>query len=561
MDSRARPRRLGETTGLSADGKAVIKTDAIPIWKDYGATPLSPHSARGREALETLIVGGGPIGLSLALDLGRKRLKVVVLNALPFIARGSKAICFSKRSLEIFDRLGIGDRLLDKGVIWEKGKVFWKGDAKPIYEFDLLPVKDQKFPAFINIQQYYVEEYLLDEIAKHPNIEVRWGHEVVGVAPRSDGVLVGVSTPDKSYSIETGYLLACDGNKSAVRTMMGLDFVGRVFEDNFLIADVRFKQERPAERWFHFDPPWPGASSLIHKQPDGVWRLDFQLGWNIDRNEAIKPESVTPFVRGMLGPNVDFEFEWLSIYTFQCRRMERFVHGRVIFAGDAAHLVSPFGARGCNGGLQDIDNLAWKLERVLSGQSPASLLETYNDEAITVADVNILNSTRATDFMTPKSKAAATFRNAVLELARDHEFARPFVNSGRLSQAVAYEESALSTADVDPFYAGPKPGAPCIDAPLEEKSRWLLGKLGDQFKLLVFTDPTGSDSNGLASLIDEVGVIRVAPNDFARVRYDARDGVAYLIRPDQHVAARWKNPDAASIRKALQRVTGNGDTK
>ncbi len=539
----------------------MTRTDNIPIWKQYGATRLPPRLAQGVESLETVIVGGGPIGLSLALDMGRRGLKAVVVNALPFIARGSKAICFSKRSLEIFDRLGIGDRLLDKGVIWEKGKVFWKGAAEPIYEFDLLPVKAQKFPAFINIQQYYVEEYLLDEIAKHPNIEIRWGHEVIGVTPRSDGVLVDVSTSDGPYSIEAGYLLACDGNKSAVRTMMGLDFVGRIFEDNFLIADVRFKQERPAERWFHFDPPWPGASSLVHKQPDGVWRLDFQLGWNIDRNEAIKPENVTPFVRGMLGPDVDFEFEWLSIYTFQCRRMERFVHDHVIFAGDAAHLVSPFGARGCNGGLQDIDNLAWKLERVLAGRSPAALLETYNDEAITVADVNILNSTRATDFMTPKSKVATAFRDAVLELARDHEFARPFVNSGRLSQAVPYEGSILSTPDADLFDAGPKPGAPCIDAPLNGQQPWLLGALGDQFKLLVFTDEASAGSNELSSLAETLAVIHVPLNEFARARYDAGDGVAYLIRPDQHVAARWKNPDAAAIRDALQRATGNGDKR
>ncbi len=431
----------------------MMKTDSIPVWKEYGYAPRARKSPS--ETLETLIVGGGPIGLALALDLGRKGRNVVVLNALPFIARGSKAICFSKRSLEIYDRLGVGERLMRKGVIWEKGKVFWKGGAAPIYEFDLLPIKDQKFPAFINIQQYYVEEYLLDEIAKYENIDIRWRHEAVGVTPRADSVVIEVETPDDRYFVEAQYLLACDGNKSPVRTMLGLDFAGRVFEDNFLIADVKFKQERPAERWFHFDPPWPGASSLIHKQPDGVWRLDFQLGWNIDRHEAVKPENVTPFVRGLLGPDIDFEFEWLSVYTFQCRRMERFVHDRVIFAGDSAHLVSPFGARGCNGGMQDVDNLAWKLDLVLDGKSPPSLLETYNGEAITVADVNILNSTRSTDFMTPKSKTAAIFRDAVLELARDFDFARPFVNSGRLSQAVGYAGSPLSAPDDPQFKAGP----------------------------------------------------------------------------------------------------------
>jgi len=524
----------------------MMRTDNIPVWKDYGYAPRK--SKAPGETLETLIVGGGPIGLALALDLGRKGRDVVVINALPFIARGSKAICFSKRSLEIYDRLGVGGRLLKKGVVWEKGKVFWKGGAEPIYEFDLLPIKDQKFPAFINIQQYYVEEYLIDEIARYPNIDIRWRHEAVAVTPRGDGVLVEIETPDERYWIETRYLLACDGAKSPVRTMLGLDFEGRVFEDNFLIADVKFRDERPTERWFHFDPPWPGASSLVHKQPDGVWRLDFQLGWNIDKKEAVKPQNVDPFVRGLLGPDVEFEYEWLSVYTFQCRRLARFVHDRVIFAGDAAHLVSPFGARGCNGGMQDVDNLAWKLDRVLNGASPPALLESYNSEAITVADVNIMHSTRSTDFMTPKSGMASIFRDAVLELARAHDFARPFVNSGRLSQAAPYANSPLSTPDADGFAAGPEPGAPLIDAPLGDG--WLLEKFGETFKILAF-------GGGAAPEIAGIDVVAVpAGAAVARGRYGAEDGAAYLVRPDQHVAARWKRPNAEAVNAALARAQG-----
>lgn len=541
----------------------------IPVWKEYGYRPRR-HPPAGAEAekLETLIVGGGPVGLALALDLGRRGHKVVVLNRLPFIARGSKAICFSKRSLEIFDRLGIGDRLLEKGVIWEKGKVFWKDAPAPVYEFDLLPVKDQKFPAFINIQQYYVEEYLLDKIEKHENIEVRWRHELIDITPKADSVSVMVSTPDGAYEAETEYLLACDGCKSSVRTLMGLDFEGRVFEDNFLIADVKFNQLRPAERWFHFEPPYPGWSSLIHKQPDDVWRLDFQLGWDVDKKEAVKPENVELFVRGMLGPDVDFEFEWISIYTFQCRRMQRFVHDRILFAGDAAHVVSPFGARGCNGGLQDVDNLGWKLDRVLEGTSPPEFLETYNEEAIAVADENILNSARATDFMTPKTRAARMFRDAVLELSRDYAFARPFVNSGRLSTAVCYSASPLNDSQSDIFQAGPPPGSPCADSPVisSEGEDWLLRHIGNAFCILVFTD----DDDECDALRDAVGVrvlqiARTGPLHVERLvdakglawaRYGADAGTVYLARPDQHVAGRWRSPDAGALRAALARAAG-----
>lgn len=541
-----------------------MKTEGIPVWKEIGVTPL-PGGANETEQLETLIVGGGPVGLSLALDLGKRGRKVTVVNALPFIPRGSKAICFSKRALEIFDRLGVGERLLEKGVIWEKGKVFWKAEDDPVYEFDLLPVKDQKYPAFINIQQYYVEEYLIDEIAKYDNIEIRWRHEVTAVDSDEDGASVTIETPDGTYGIRTDYLLACDGNKSPVRNMMGLDFEGRVFEDNFLIADVKFKEQWPSERWFRFDPPYPGWSSLVHKQPDDVWRLDFQLGWDIDREEAVKPENVEPFVRGLIGPDIEFEYEWLSIYTFQCRRMARFRHGRVVFAGDSAHVVSPFGARGCNGGMQDIENLAWKLDRILDGEASEDLLETYNDEATAVADVNILNSTRSTDFITPKTKTAELFRDAVLELSRDHSFARPFVNSGRLSTAVPYSVSRLNSEESGPFKAGPSAGDPIIDAPIGAED-WLLSHIGDEFTALYFGDDQKKVTALEEALEGEAQVVQIGRAEealedakgLAFDRYDAEEGTVYLFRPDQHVAARWKDVNPAIVKAAIDNALGKG---
>lgn len=546
----------------------MMSVSGIPVWKEYGYRPAIGSRAGETETVPILIVGAGPIGLAMALDLGRRGRRVVVLNALPFIPRGSKAICFSKRSLEIYDRLGVGDRLLEKGVVWEKGKVFWRGDPAPVYEFDLLPVKHQKFPAFINIQQYYVEEYLLDAIAPLSNVEVRWRHELVGIAPRAGGAKAEIETPEGRYFIEADFVIACDGSKSTVRRLLGLDFEGRVFEDNFLIADVKFDQERPTERWFQFEPPYPGYSSLIHKQPDGVWRLDFQLGRDIDKKEAIKPENVEPFVRGFLGDDIEFEFEWLSVYTFQCRRMRRFVHGRIIFAGDSAHLVSPFGARGCNGGMQDIDNLGWKLDRVLSGLSPESLLESYNDEATFVADENILNSTRSTNFMTPRTRMEKIFRDSVLELSRDFAFARPFVNSGRLSVAVPYSNSPLNTPDTDVFSAGPKAGATAIDAPLisDRGKTWLLSRLGDRFIALYFADDDAGAASLQADLGDDIQVVQIAQSGpaaksrlvdaegLARSRFGAQDGACYLVRPDQHVAGRWLKADSAKIRRAHERA-------
>jgi len=501
------------------------------------------------EAAEVIIVGGGPVGLTLALDLGRKGRRVVVLSRLDFITAGSKAICFAKRTLDVLDRLGVAQRMIDKGVVWNVGKVF-NGDAEePLYQFDMLPVKGQKNPGFINIQQYYVEEYLIDALKEYPNVELRWGHEVIGLEQLEDKAEVSVQCDEGQYTASAPWVIAGDGSKSPVREMLGLDFEGRVFEDNFLIADVKFKEERPSERWFWFDPPFNGAgSALLHKQPDDVWRLDFQLGWEIDRDAAILPENVEPYVRGMIGDDVEFQEEWYSVYTFQCRRMRHFVHDSVIFVGDAAHLVSPFGARGCNGGIADADNLAWKLDLVLKGDADQSLIDSYNYEAIVTADENILNSTRSTDFMTPKSKASQVLRDAVLDLAKDHPFARPFVNSGRLSTPVSYPASMLITPDVDQWQGGVAPGSSALDAMFED--RWLIDQLGGEFVLL---------TNGARVSIEGVRTVDMSgyeETDAVIDRYALEPGCAYLFRPDQYVAARWQAPNTVAVEQALETAKG-----
>ena len=520
--------------------------NAIPVYKQLDASPLPSADAK---APEVIIVGGGPIGLTLGLDLGRKGHQVLVLNRFDFIAAGSKAICFAKRSLDIMDRLGVGQRMIEKGVIWNLGKVFNGSAEEPLYQFDMLPVKGQKNPGFINIQQYYVEEYLVDAIGEYPNVDLRWGHEVTGLEQLERGAKVTVQCAQGEYTIEAPWVIAGDGSKSPLRGMLGLDFEGRIFEDNFLIADVKFTEERPSERWFWFDPPFNGAgSALLHKQPDDVWRLDFQLGWDIDREASILPENVEPYVRGMIGDDVEFTEEWYSVYTFQCRRMRQFVHDRVIFIGDAAHLVSPFGARGCNGGIADADNLAWKLDLVLNGTAGESLIDSYDYEAIVTADENILNSTRSTDFMTPKSKVSQTFRDAVLDLAKDHAFARPIVNSGRLSTPVSYPLSPLVTLDVDTWNGGVRPGSPALDASLG--GEWLIDHLGEEFVLL---------TNGGDVQIEGVRMLDVSDTQDASAvieRYDLRPGSAYLFRPDQYVAARWKTPTDALVSQALDTAKG-----
>jgi 3-(3-hydroxy-phenyl)propionate hydroxylase len=522
--------------------------------------PAAP-TPRGAQHRPVVIAGAGLVGLTLALDLARHGVAVTVLDEDDTVSFGSRAICFAKRTLEILGRLGLGRKFLDKGITWKTGRVFHRD--REAYAFDLLPEEGHEYPAFVNLQQYYAEQWLV-EACLAAGVEIRWKHGITRVVPDEGGAAVIVNTPDGGYALHAEWLLACDGARSFIRESLGLRFTGQVFRDRFLIADVVIRGDVafPTERWFWFDPPFhPGQSVLLHKQPDDVWRIDFQLGWEADPEEEKRPEKVIPRVRAMLGEEVPFDLEWVSVYTFRCRRIERFRHGRVIFAGDAAHQVSPFGARGGNSGVQDADNLAWKLAAVLAGHAPAALLDSYDSERIPATDENILNSTRSTDFITPKNEAARAYRDAVLDLAARHAFARPLVNSGRLSRPAAYAESPLNGPAG--WQGGAMPGAPAPDAPVLQDGRpdWLLRHLGDGFRLVVFAPP---DAALVSALPPGIAALFVTAEEtpgalfdhagLAAARFAAPRGAAVLVRPDQHVAARLVSPDPAAIRAALDRA-------
>ncbi|MCY4753214.1 FAD-dependent oxidoreductase [Pelomonas aquatica] len=505
-----------------------------------------------------VIVGAGPVGLTLALDLARRDVPVVVIDDSDHIGSGSRAVCWAKKTLEVFDRLGVGEPVAREGVRWQRGRVFH--GEREAYGFDLLPEAGHKMPAMVNLQQDQVEARLVRAAQLEPRIELRGRHELIGLEQDEAGVTLNVRTPDGLFDMRADWVVACDGARSPTRTMLSLSFTGQVFEDRFLIADVRLAPgARPRgldparpERWFWFDPPFhPGQSVLLHAQADGLWRIDFQLGRDADVEAEKQPERIKARVSEMLD-GAPFELAWSSIYQFACRRAERFRVGRVLLAGDAAHQVSPFGARGANSGVQDVDNLGWKLAAVLKGEGADAglgLLDSYEFERIEAADDNIGHSTRATDFISPKSALSRRLRKAALDLAAHTAFAKPLVNSGRLSMPTEHVDSPLSTLDDQAWAGGPGPGCPAPDAPLEAGG-WLSEALAGGFALLAFGWPVA---------VEGVKLITLPGEGLAATRYGARPGSLYLVRPDAIVAARWHAFDAAAVRAALARAHGRSE--
>lgn len=537
------------------------KNPVYPLKKVADMTSGTPKK------YEVAIIGAGPAGLTVALDLANRGISSVVFSKENSVSVGSRALCFSKKSLEVVNRIAkdASKKMIDKGVVWNLGKVFYRDDE--VYKFNLLAEEGHKIPAFINLQQYYFEEYLVDEISNQPLIDLRWQSEANFVSQDDEKVTLEIETKEGNYHIEADYLLTCEGVRSKTRETMNIPFEGELFEENFLIADVTMKNDFPTERWFWFDPPFnKGHSALLHKEPDGVYRIDLQLGIDgVDKEKELDPERIKSRLRKMLGDDCKFELEWTSIYNFRCMRIKNMVHNRVIFAGDSAHQVSPFGARGANGSIQDTDNLAWKLAYVLKGKAPKSLLNTYQEERSPAADENIYHSSNATDFISPKSEISTLFRNQTLDLAKTEVFAQKLVNSGRLSHAYKYLQSSLTSQDSEKWNCKIQNGYSLSDVQLSKngKTHHLVDVLGNDFTLIVFGENQFNRSEINSEF--ELKIVSISEGSkqdtledahhYFKNRYDVKQGSWYLIRPDHYIADRGRFLNYKKINKAIAKAT------
>lgn len=531
------------------------------------------------------IVGGGPVGLAVALGLAKHGIRSVLIEADDSVCHGSRAICISRRSLEIIERLGALDDFLRVGLPWTGGRSFYRHDE--VLHFTMPQDENQKLPPMVNLAQYHIEQFLLDAARRRPDlIEIRWQTKVTGVTRQPDGVHLDVDTPLGGYALDADWIVACDGGRSTMRDALGLSLQGTSYEGRYVIVDIALDSDRPTERLAYFDPSSnPGSTVLVHKQPDNVWRIDYQLRDDEDAEAAVKPENVIPRVQNlldMMGERGAWSPIWITIYKANALTLERYRHDRVLFCGDAAHLVPIFGVRGANSGIDDADNIAWKLAYVIRGIASDALLDSYSDERVFATHENLRYGTKSTEFMAPPSFAFELMRKAVLTLAVRHPALRSLINP-RQTSAIAYAVSPLNAAERDTFEAGPAPGTVLAECPLtlvaapgsDTRRGHLTDLVAPRFTAFCFTNDGVPDPSlvALEQRLHEAHVPfslvtlarQAAPrhpacsghdDDGGRLfgMYGARNGTVYLVRPDGHVLGRWHDAHADDVATALDRA-------
>lgn len=549
------------------------------VFYDYKVHPYirPPEMDGAAPTAPVVIVGAGPIGMVTALDLARFGVPSIILEQELQVSHGSRAIVLTRRSVEILQQVGLAGPFLEKGLPWSRGRSFYRG--REVYQMVMPHDEDDRFLPGLNLQQQYIEEYLVDFCERSEAIDLRWGQKVVALTQDANAVTLRVDTPEGEYDLTAPWVVAADGGRSVVRKLMDLRMEGRSYPGNFVIADIKADIGLPTERLCHFDPEWnPGNNVLVHRQPDSLWRIDFRLPDGETAEQALEPGLLATRINkvlAMIGQETDWTLDWATVYSANTLTLPDFVHGRVLFTGDAAHLLPIFGVRGANTGLQDCNDMAWKLAFVARGWAPPALLASYSQERVQAAREICAEGGKSTRFMTPPTDGFRLLREAVLSFSLSEDFAKDLLH-WRTSRPHDYHASPLNSFPQDDaaFDGGMACGEPIRNVRLAADD-YLFDRLGSDgaFHLLVFTgeDPLSDDIRAVLETAakapfpvlrvvigaaEEDGDIAVAdPEGRIAAKYAARPGATYLVRPDMHVCARWQAPTADKLRTALAVAT------
>ena len=542
---------------------------------EYPFTPPPELTTGQVKRHDIVIVGAGLAGLSLACALQQYGVRAILLdedNTVGVKGASSRGICYAQKTLEIFKRLGIYEHIADKGVQWSVGRTFAGHDE--VYSFDLATSSTHNVsqqPPFINIQQFYVEGFLVEQLYKKAQlVELRWNNRITAFEQNADFATLSISTPAGAYAMEATHVIDCSGARSPFRSWCQASMTAKKGDDRWCIADVRFKNPPPVERHTWIEAPFnEGRAVWQHLMADGVWRIDYQMRPDADPQEVSREDVVRQRINGQLGrdiPHDEYDIVWVGPYAYRSECLDQLRHGRVFFVGDAAHVVSPFGARGGNSGVQDADNLAWKLAAVMQRRAAPALLHTYHEERHEAATHNVLVTNRTARFLRPADGAERIFRTAAISLAKRYAFARQLVNTGRMSVPNVYSRSSACLAsggralpNVALCWADGSPGD------VADLLKWAEGRL----LLLVFGLLTNAQASRIVKLTRLTGLrcVQVLASNIPSAAKEhvldpqghlaASVGGAFwmLLRPDSYIAATGQKLDR-QLTRALSTASG-----
>ena len=529
------------------------ETDSLYFsYPKFAAPDTALRNAR-RDA-PVAIVGAGPVGMTAALALAKEGVSSVLFDNKDTFNDGSRAICVARPSFYILEQLGAVRPFLEKALGWTTGRSFYRGEK--ILEFQMPDSPEEKYRPMYNLQQQYIEQFLWEAIGASDLIETRWRSKVSGVEDTGDRVRLTVSDPAGEYAFDAQYVLACDGARSAIRSFRGKRLKGENFEGRYVIADIQMPHDYPTIRRALFDPDCrPGGTVLIHKQPDDIWRIDYQLEEGESVEDAIREVRVRRSVASVLkeiGYDGEWELEWWSVYSANTLALDDYRDGRVFFVGDSAHIVPIFGVRGLNNGLADAANIGWKLGWVLNGRAGERLLDSYTPERRGATLDVFANASKSARFMTPSTYGWRLMRDAALSLALTKPFAGELANPRQMT-AFTYGASPAVLPDDPAFDGGPGVGALIPDVKLGEN--YLSDRLGNGFTVLCFGEELAAEVSALNP--DGLKILGPPWSPALSDRFDATDNSAYLIRPDMHVAGRWRGATAGAVVDGFRRVIFN----
>jgi len=518
-----------------------------------------------------VIAGAGPVGLALSCALGHHGVASVVLEEDEALSRHSKAPGVLPRTLEVFRAWGVLDRVLAAGTLLTRPTVWSATSKQPLMTIDLAPLAEMTaVPGLLFIPQDRTEEALRDHALALGRADLRFGHRVTGFQQGDSGVAVDVEPARGApYRIEGEILVGCDGPHSTVREALGWRLEGKTYPTRLMLADVSVGPELDGLPWPRVSTEGDEFGGAFRLGPD-LWRILGNVAADVTDEAAVGRPAIDRRVERLFGaPPRDVL--WADVFRIHCRTSPGFRRGRVLLAGDAAHINSPAGGQGMNSGIQDAHNLGWKIARALAGGAREPLLASYEEERRAVILTNV---DRYTDLLTRAFLLAPPLLRRVTLAGARLGLSRPALSRRLLRRAAMldtrYPRSALISG------TGALVGARAEDGPVrlpDGRPGRLLDLVARDAALLLFQDSSLPAWNAaeVAQIVGQVPGLRVwrlvagdvssGPADVADAgglwsRWGARRGSAALVRPDGHVGWAAERPTAAALRDGVRRALG-----